>query len=427
MSAVSYAALALNEGCYGYLLGCYHSTAIQLSRLSTLWTRTVLSLFGEKIERLNGRPILLADGKKNPKAGKKMPGVKSLHQESESNTKPPFIMGHSTQAVSVLAQAAGILFAVPLDIKIHEGLIFSNRDKRTLLDKLLDLVNNLKLDQPCYLVADAYYASGKMVKGTLAQGHDLVTRAKSNCVAYHPAPAPRGKRAPGRPRRYGKKQKLWNLFRRTSTFTEIPSPVYEEKGVMIRVRCCDLLWRPAARLVRFVLVEHPTRGRLILMCTDLELEPVEIIRLYGLRFKIELGFKQAAQVLGTFDYHFWMKDMKPLKRRNGNQHLHRESDAYRRAVRRKMRAYHVFLFAGVVAQGLMHYLSSCHTEAVWRSFGSWLRTIRSGVAPSEMVVTMALRNTLSEFLLVFSGSNIMAKFIEQRLDRSRADFFGKAA
>jgi hypothetical protein len=44
-----------------------------------------------------------------------------------------------------------------------------------------------------------------------------------------------------------------------------------------------------------------------------------------------------------------------------------------------------------------------------------------------MVVTMALRHTLSEFLLVFSGSNIMAKFIEQRLDRSRADFFGKAA
>jgi len=25
----------------------------------------VLSLFGEKIERLNGRPVLLADGKKN--------------------------------------------------------------------------------------------------------------------------------------------------------------------------------------------------------------------------------------------------------------------------------------------------------------------------------------------------------------------------
>jgi len=407
-------ALALNQRCYGYLLGCYHSTAIKLSRLSALWTRTVLSLFGEKIERVNTRPVLLADGKKNAKAGKKMPGIKSLRQDSESNTKPHFIMGHSTQAVSVLARAAGILFAVPLNIKIHEGVIFSNRDKRTLLDKLLNLISQLKLDEPCYLVADAYYASGKMVKGTLVQGHDLVTRAKSNCVAYRRAPVPRGKRAPGRPKRYGKKLKLSNLFRNALKFTEIPSPVYDEKGITIRVRCCDLLWRPAGRLVRFVLVEHPTRGRLILMCTDLKLEAVEIIRLYGLRFKIELGFKQAAQVIGTFDYHFWMMDMKPLKRRNGNQHLHRESDAYRRAVRRKMTAYHVFLFAGVVAQGLMHYCS-------------WLRTIRKGVAPSEMVVTMALRNTLSEFLLVCSGSNIMAKFIAERQDRSRADFFQKTA
>jgi hypothetical protein len=159
--------------------------------------------------------VLLADGKKNAKAGKKMPAVKHLHQDSESNTKPAFIMGHSTQAVSVLARAASTFFAVPLAIKIHEGLIFSNRDKRTLLDKLLGLVNQLKLDEPCYLMADAYYASGKMVKGSLAQGHELVTRAKPNCVAYRRAPLPRGKRARGRPKRYGKKLELAHLFRST--------------------------------------------------------------------------------------------------------------------------------------------------------------------------------------------------------------------
>jgi hypothetical protein len=420
-------ALALDERFYDNLLDCYHSTGIKWSRLSALWTRTVLRLFGEKIERLNGRPVLLADGKKNAKAGKKIPGVKSLRQDSESNTKPPFIMGHSTQAVAVLARAASTFFAVPLDIKVHEGLIFSNRDKRTLLDKLLNIVNSRKLNEPCYLVADAYYASGKMVKGTLAQGHDLVTRAKSNGVAYYPLPAPRAKCAPGRPKRYGKKLKLSNLFRSALEVREIPSPVYDEKNIVLRVRGCDLLCRPAGRLVRFVLVEHPTRGRLILMCSDLKLDAVEIIRLYGLRFKIELGFKQAAQVIGTFDYHFWMRDMKPLKRCNGHQHLQRESGANRCAVRRKLTVFHVFLFTGVVAQGLMHYLSSCHTDAVWRSFGSWLRTIRKGVAPSEMVVTMALRNTLSAFLLVCSGTNIMAKFIQERQDRSRVDFFAKVA
>ena len=64
-------ALALNEPCFNGLRRCYHSAGIQLARLSALWTRTVLRLFGEKIKRVNGRPVLLADGKKNAKAGKK--------------------------------------------------------------------------------------------------------------------------------------------------------------------------------------------------------------------------------------------------------------------------------------------------------------------------------------------------------------------
>jgi len=62
---------------------------------------------------------------------------------------------------------------------------------------------------------------------------------------------------------------------------------YGERGVTIRYRVRDLQWRPARRLVRFVAVINPTRGSCILMCTDASLSAVDIIRLYGLRFKIE--------------------------------------------------------------------------------------------------------------------------------------------
>lgn len=185
-----------------------------------------------------------------------------------------------------------------------------------------------------------------------------------------------------------------NLFRSAMKVSTVPSPVYGETNIMIRIRSCELLWKPAGRLVRFVLVEHPVRGRLVLMSTDLTLAPVDVVRLYGLRFKIEFGFKQAAHVIGAYDYHFWMADMKKISRRGGNQYMHHESEDYRDAVRRKLHDYHVFLFMGVVTQGLMHYLSACHTQRVRESFGSWLRTIRKGVAPSELVVQRALRNTL---------------------------------
>ena len=93
------------------------------------------------------------------------------------------------------------------------------------------------------------------------------------------------------------------------------------------------------------------------MSTDLSLSSMEIIRIYGLRFKIEHTFKQAARQIGSFAYHFWMRHMVPLLHRNGNQYLHRRSARYRDQVRRKIHAYHVFMQAAVVAHGLLQYLA----------------------------------------------------------------------
>ena len=93
---------------------------MQLDRLSALWTQAVLRLFPDPL-RVNGRRVLVGDGIKVAKSGKKMPGVKLLHQQSDSNTKPEYIMGHSMQAVSMLVRAAQSVFAVPLAVRIHEG------------------------------------------------------------------------------------------------------------------------------------------------------------------------------------------------------------------------------------------------------------------------------------------------------------------
>ena len=56
--------------------------------------------------------------------------------------------------------------AVPLTSRIHEGLVFSNRDFRTLLDKLAVLLFSIAniLARSVLLVADAYYASGKFIR-----------------------------------------------------------------------------------------------------------------------------------------------------------------------------------------------------------------------------------------------------------------------
>ena len=117
-------------------------------------------------------------------------------------------------------------------------------------------------------------------------------------------------------------------------------------------------------------------------------------------------------------------DMKPIKRRSGNQYMHHESHHYREKIRRKLHAYHV-IEMGVIMQGLMQYLSVCHTELVWNSFGSCgpafrLRTIRKNVAPSELVVKIALQNTLGVFIRTCLKTNELAKFIADRQDPDRA-------
>ena len=330
-------------------------------------------------------------------------------------------MGHSFQAIGILVGALNNVFAVPLVSRIHEGLVFSNRDQRTLLDKMVSLIESLEISEPFYFIADAYYATGKIIKKLLQKGNHLITRVRSNAVAYYPASPNSNNKRRGRPRIYGKKVKLKSLFDDPDTMQTASSPVYREKRTQIRFRSVDLIWRPVGILVRFVVVIHPVRGRCILMCTDLGLPALEIIRLYGLRFKIELSFKQAIRVLGTYAYHFWMKPMKPIKRFSGDQYLHKKPEAYRQAVRRKIDAYHRYVQTGLIAQGLLQYLSAAFPQLVFSSFGSWFRTLRSDFSPSEHVTAIALRNTFPEFLSDSSKDSIFEKFLLERIDLDRTE------
>jgi hypothetical protein len=168
--------LGLNAFYYDRILDFFHSSGTNLTLISQKWTNILLSL--GLAYQVNGRLIILGDGIKAAKEGRKMPAVKSLHQESESNSKPEYIMGHSCQAISLLMTSASYFFSTPLISRIHEGLVESNRDQRTLMDKMISMINSLQISVPFYFVADAYYSTQKVVRGLLKQGNHLISRVR---------------------------------------------------------------------------------------------------------------------------------------------------------------------------------------------------------------------------------------------------------
>ena len=418
-------ALGLTAPCYDRILDFFHSSALDVKMLAQLWTARIL-LHHPNLVRFNGKPVLPGDGIKVPKAGKKMPGVKRLHQTSESNTKPTYILGHSCQAAGILVRGMQSVVCIPLIARIHEGVVFSNRCKRTLLDKMVEMLDSLELGEPFYFVADAYYASKKIIVPLLKQGCHLVTRVRSNAVAYLPAPKVNtGKR--GRPTVYGEKVKLNRLFEGEDLMQTISSPVYGETDVQLHIRAINLLWRPVGILVQFIAVAHPTRGKMILMSTDLSLTPSQVIELYGYRFKIEVSFKSALHVVGAFLYHFWMKDMTPISKKGKDQYMHHKSPDYRDAVRRKRDAYHRFIQLGLIAQGIMCVLATTVPELVLGAFGSYFRTIRPGIAPSEAMVAISLQNTLPNLFTDNFSEPILTKFLREKLDLRQTRAKGLAA
>jgi len=417
-------ALKLRQRSYECLIKFFQSNAVRLDELTRLWaTVAVPRLFAQPV-RSHGRLVFVGDGIKVGKCGRKMPAVRILHQQSEN--KAEYIMGHSFQAVGLLVHAGCSVVSVPLSIRIHEGLVWCNARKKTLMTKMLDLLETVSGNQAFYFVADAYYAAHPIILGLLEHGNHLITRVKTNAVAYtqHVHEGPRKK---GRPRFYDEKVPLASLLKKRDAFQTATSPLFGEQNVTLHYVVRDLLWKPVGRLVRFVIVAHPSKGFWFLLSTDTSLEALEIIRIYGLRFRIELSFKQAVHTMGTFCYRFWMRAMKPIRFGDGNQYLHRTSSEYREAITQKIHAYHTLIQAGVIAQGLLLYLSATFPKLVWNSFGSWLRTIRPDVAPSEFVVAQALRQSLPHFLTSYEERHAFTKFIAERQGPDNAEMFVMAA
>ena len=307
-------------------------------------------------------------------------------------------MGHSFQVVSILVSAAATFFAVPLSARIHEGLVFSNRDKRTLPQKFLSLVGALGIAEPVYLVADAYYACCTMLRADPSwKPFDLpasqnLRRVRADTVDSGPTQA-RSSQAVLDPR-----STLFTLFEKPDDCLDPTASPSTAKRTSDPLSLSGSAVFRSAAWPRFVLVEHPDRGRIVFLVHGSGSEfRSRSIRLYGLRFKSSSPSSRPS-ARGFYGYHFWMMTMDQIGSRSGGQYLHRKIDRYRDAVRRKLAAYRRFIQTALIAQGVLQCVATACACLVWSASGSWLCTIRPGIPPSELVVMIALEIHSPDFL-----------------------------
>ncbi|MDH3605357.1 MAG: hypothetical protein OEU26_37670, partial [Candidatus Tectomicrobia bacterium] len=189
------------------------------------------------------------------------------------------------------------------------------------------------------------------------------------------------------------KVKLKDVFETyQGQFLQASCPVYGRMET-ISYLALNLMWKPIKGPVRFIFA-ITSRGPLVLMCSDLSMEPLMAISLYCARVRVETMFAMLKGVLGTFAYRFWSRYLPRHSRKpKKNAALKRPEAQHARAVQQTWLACERFVMLGCVALGMLQLVALKFQGSIWASFTCYLRT-RSRALPSERTVKEVLAQEL---------------------------------
>lgn len=399
---------------YNCLCNFFHACgdATQTDRLRRIsepqrtWAEVIASKMADHLTRINGRIVFLGDHTKTPKEGHHMPGVKKLTQESQTQSKPDKIHGQMWGSVCVLVgKLAEKLYGIGLSMRIHDGLqataTWKGGEAEQADSAVVRIINDFfralaAFSDPAYLVLDRAFLTVTVLQALQQQIEltgkvaDIITRVKSNCVAYYTeiAQPPRGRK-----RKRGQAVHPFDLFtKEASEFVKGTAYMYG-KQKEIEYYSIELLWgRGEYRRLQFVLVKYGD-SRLVLVTTDLTMPPLSVIEAYGARYKIEVMFKTLKMHFGIFTSHFWSTALEKLnhfKKKEDLSNLEKVTDERARAnILKTIYATELYATLCMMVCGLVQMI------AVLKLFDArkfrYLRTY-SNAMPSEETLLIYLRS-----------------------------------
>ena len=416
---------------YLALLHFFRSSAWSLTGLLSCWWTWVLSQ--QQTVMVEGQVVLIGDHTMTAKDGRRMPGVVTLHQDSATQSKPSYFRGHFWGAIGLLVGTVGEPLCFPLSLRIHQGFTHlrqpdtTDKNPETSAMRLVHMALDFALDQGqhCLLVLDAFFSVASVFKlaGSVwsvagkAPLVTLVVRAKKNYVAYFPAERP-DHPGPGRPRLYGDKITLYEVFDHQYLFEHTPCQIY---GALedVSYLALNLLWKPAGGCIRFIFA-LTSRGPIVLLSNDLKISPVTAIALYGLRVRGETRFAMLKHLIGAFHYHFWSKGLSRHSRKpKNNQHLKPPTKEDLPQVQSCWEGCERFVMLAAIALGVLPLIALKCSPQVWGRFQTFLRT-RSRHLPSERTVKDVVGHLVLEDLLGVTPSATMQEIRDRFLADAEA-------
>jgi len=418
-------ALGINPHFYESIIHFFHASSWKLETIRRKWLDVVMG--SGLVYRVCDKPLLIGDGVKETKEGRKIPCVKKLVQESENSSKPQFMHGHMFGAIGILLGNADKLFCTLLSVRLHDGNDvvgmwakdeYANESHVVrIIRESCEIAANIGAS---ILTLDSYYltvpALTALIEESKKHGKTLlgiVTKAKKNAVAYE-KPTPKSGR--GRPPVKGASVKLMSLFTSCADRFQETSVTIYGKQETVEFFTINLLWgQKLYQELKFVLVKIGST-KSILVSTDLTLSPKAIIEIYSLRFKVECSFREFKQVIAGFAYRFWTSAMPKLNRFAKNCVMNAALSAItdindKASIVRTWRAIEGFTMFAVIAFGIIQMTALRFGKAIGDSNFRWLRTKRNDI-PSEATTVDFMRKTIFN-RFYFSPDLVIARLIDK--------------
>lgn len=148
---------------YNAFIHFFRASEWSLNHVIALWGSFILSQ-NETVQS-DGRAVLLGDHTNAPKDGRRMPCVVTMHQHSETQSKPSYFRGHYWGAIGMLIGSMFCAFCIPLSLGIHQGLVHVNENskaeesKETLGTRIVQMALDFatRHDLPSILILDAFF------------------------------------------------------------------------------------------------------------------------------------------------------------------------------------------------------------------------------------------------------------------------------